>query len=950
MRQETAALPEIVTMAEAAENTNEDQAPPQQRAGPKPGWMTAGGPAPVGRGKALFVGLLLIVAVAGLLVGVLMVPAQPVNAYLVSVPFALYEDSSLPPVAFAEHDTQRLVVAMPGNAENAYNAGELTALRNKLDAIAQGTIRLEPGESNAKKLEDGQPFIFHIVGHAAVIDDGIAIMPLKADRNDPSSMLPLAEVIRALTECPAQKKLLLLDLGRAQTNPFLGPLQDDVTPRLHDWLSKQRNTLPCPVFVSCSPGEESLVIPQVQASAFAFYLAEGLKGAADGFGSTPADSKVKVRELCEFVRLRVARWARQNRDLPQLAKLYEPENFTDFDLMLDVPPPIVEDPEPLKMPFAPIGTLSEWKADQERASEVARRVAAQRNRWAAAAFRAEQVYAGLPGDPRIADAVRTSQSWWSEVQRASATFVSLPYRSLVTVEFPTPSAKSDPVSELRMVLDRYAQVALPQPGVKKDFAQIAQQKGEFERIANALPPPLAARVITQWFFDRFPMNARPRPEDLDFASNAITFVLRNTSELFIESDAFALAASKSIAPYERPEARGTLMAFLKLKSKACEVLSRGSPGFGRVESAVTAANTDTYEAEQKLNHAMSRADVEAAETAIEQAMQKWTIAEEQWVTLLEAHRAMDDAWAVLSGTAFSMAEFEWPISSERGAVSFKDWTDLATKTMALASEIHRPAAESRDLSTIKSHVREIAVRLSQFRNETNTQAIKRLVDGAASARPADLRRYRALLATSLLSGADRERVWNAAAAIEERLHLATRTDADLLENAARSVTKPPTLPAPLSPAQNRRAEISVRLLELGGHFDADGLRAQWDAIKRNESAERWQALTLGLRQAWSRDSLSKWLGETPNADRAAQDRLGRLIPFGLWQDTPDRESIRDWRIAASELRLKDELIWRRWLAEHYRKYATVRNGAPKLLEQYQKAAQEADTKPQDSAQ
>ena len=115
-------------MADPANNANPDQ-PAPKRAGPQPNWMVSGGPAPVGRGKALFVGLLLIVGVAGVLVGVLLVPAQPVNAYLVSVPFSLYEDTSLPPVAFAEQDTKLLVDCLPKNAENAYNAGELEPLR-----------------------------------------------------------------------------------------------------------------------------------------------------------------------------------------------------------------------------------------------------------------------------------------------------------------------------------------------------------------------------------------------------------------------------------------------------------------------------------------------------------------------------------------------------------------------------------------------------------------------------------------------------------------------------------------------------------------------------------------------------------------------------------------------------------------------------------------------------
>lgn len=930
-------------MADPADPATPDS-PTPRRVGPQPNWMASGGPAPVGRGKALFVGLLLIVAVAGTLVGILLVPAQPVNAYLVSVPFTLYEDSSLPPVAFAEGDTKLLVDCMAKNAENASSAGELEPFRNKLKAIAEGKIRLEPGESNAKKLEDGQPFVFHVVGHAAVANGEVYLLPLKADPDDPKTWMPLADILKALADCPTKKKLLLLDLGRPRTNPFLGPLADDVTPKLHEWLAKNRAELPGPVIVSCSPGEESLVIPQVGASSFAFYLAEGLRGAADGYGSPAPDKKIKVRELAEFVRVRTARWARQNRDVPQLTKLFEPPEFADFDLMLDVPPPVLEDPEPLKRPFLKVGVADGWTARGELAAAAARRAGPLLARWSATALRAEQVYSANPADPRVADAARTAANWWGEVRTGSRPTDALAYRTLANV--PAPPAADPAAVSLRAALDRYARAALPEPGTKVEDKDVVERKGEFETAAGTAGTPAAAKIVWTWLFDRFAENAQPRSRDFAFASAAVQFALRNDPELYVEAIALRRITALEGPPYERPESRATLMKFLRLEAAAGAALKRGSVGFEWVAPSVAAADDAKLLAEQMLFRATSRSEVEMADRAIEAAAAKFADVDDRLATVAAAREAVEDALRVLGGTALSHAEFDWPLSTERDAASFKDWTELAGLTKLLADEFYRAPTAAWESANGKRAARDVAERTRNLEKETDAAAAKRFVDAAPSARPADLRRYRAALLTTTLAGADRGKVWDAAESIAERLHLATRKDADLLDNEARTVTKPPTLPAPPPDGRVRRAEIGVRMLELGGHPAGGKLRAVLDELRRAESPEKWRAFAADLRIAWNRATLSKLLAETPVADPDRLDRLGRAVPSGIWQDSPDRPAAGDWRDAPARRRDRDEIAWRAWLAAHYRKYATARTDVPKAAERYQKAAQDADRKPQ----
>jgi hypothetical protein len=936
-------------MADPAENPPPDLPAPPRRVGPQPNWMTAGGPAPVGRGKALFVGLLLIVAVAGVLFGVLLVPARPSSAYLVSVPFSIYEDTSLPPVAFAEQDTKLLADCLPRNAENAYNAGELEPLRNKLKAIAEGKIRLEPGESNAKKLEDGQPFIFHVVGHAAVADDAVHILPLKADLNDPKTWLPLADLVKALADCPTKKKLLLLDLGRPRMNAFVGPLSDEVTPKLHEWLGKKRAELPCPVIVSCSPGEESLVIPQVGASAFAFYLAEGLRGAADGYGVPAPDSKVKVRELAEFVRVRTARWARQNRDLPQLVKLFEPQDFQDFDLMLEVPPPAIEDPEPFKLAYSRIGVADGWTARGELAPEAVRRAAPALARWAATVVRAEEIYGANPSDPRVADAVRTAGHWWDDVRRAAQPTDRIAYRSLRAVVVPpAPSgmpSPPDPVALFKTALEKYARTALPEAGTKVNDSDLSARKAEYELAANGVSPAVGARLVWDWLLEKYPENAQPRARDIAFAWSAMKYALRNELELFVEALALQRISVLDAPPYERPEARATVMKFLRLEATASAALMHGSPGFAWVRPYADAADEAKLAAEGMFFRATMRSEVEAADRALDAARIKYSDVGERLAALAAARESLEDALGVLVGTALSHAEFEWPISTERDAASFKDWMELAARSKALADELYRAPPAEWDAAGLRRAARDLADGTKKIARETDSTAAKRFIDSAPSARPADLRRFQAALRTTTLAGADRGKVWDAAAGIAERLHLATRKDADLLDNESRSVTKPPTLPAPLPDGRPRRAEVGVRLLELGGHPDGGKLRAQLDDLRRGDNTEKWRALTTDLRKAWDRMAFAKRLADANDLERV--DRLARVVPAGVWQDAPDKSNAPDWRSAPARRHNRNELVWRVWLATHYRKYATARTDVPDATDRYQKAAQDADRKSRD---
>jgi hypothetical protein len=85
------------------------------------------------------------------------------------------------------------------------------------------------------------------------------------------------------------------------------------------------------ILVSCGAGEFSMPLEEEGATAFAFYLDEGLKGAADAFPNGPRDKWVKVRELASYVTDRVSRWAYNARGALQKPYLIGDRNL-DFRL------------------------------------------------------------------------------------------------------------------------------------------------------------------------------------------------------------------------------------------------------------------------------------------------------------------------------------------------------------------------------------------------------------------------------------------------------------------------------------------------------------------------------------------------------------------------------------------------------------------------------------------
>ncbi|MFO0841561.1 MAG: hypothetical protein U0797_04050 [Gemmataceae bacterium] len=212
----------------------------------------------------------------------------------------------------------------------------------------------------------------------------VQVLPADCDLNDPVTWLPLERVLKLLRATPSQK-LLVLDLAAPPAGVRRTVVLDDV------WACVPRDLAAVPdadrlVLCAAGPGQAALASEVLGQSALAWYLMDGLRGRADADG----DGQVEVRELADFVRARVDRWAWRVRGLRQTPALHgDARDFALVNLPNALPRPPEELPEPRKYPDylqkawakstsanAPLLVAAErdWRAgaDEERVKEEVR--------------------------------------------------------------------------------------------------------------------------------------------------------------------------------------------------------------------------------------------------------------------------------------------------------------------------------------------------------------------------------------------------------------------------------------------------------------------------------------------------------------------------------------------------------------------------------------------------
>ena len=919
--------------------------PPARRAGPAAQWYAEGNRAKAsGKGTALVVTVLLFVAVAGVLAAMFAIPRAPVDPHIISIPVVEYKDTAVPPNPWAERDAELLCACFPADAENTRkNAQARSPFRQKLDDVRRLAERWAADPGKPQPFDPKRPLVLHVCAHAATAGGTLYLLPSDAAAGDPTTWVKVEDVLRAMDECPSTNKLLILDLARPTADAFTGPLSDDAAARLEDLLAKYKapdgaDRLPCPVLTACSRGEVSLVIPEARVSAFAFYLAEGLRGEADGYepgrtGERRKDQRVYLSELAEFLPARVQRWALQNYGVTQTPKLHtRGVESVDFPVRLKQAP--ADDPAPGKLEYAGFDGPGRWQ-QRDKVPPPARTAAgAELARWEAVLVRADRVYAAT-ADPRSAnDPIAAGDRLWQRAQEAARPAAPGGYRSW-SASAPALAANPlpDPVKQLLAVRTDYLQAMTQEGGKPEDRDRaVAERRAKFKEAA-AGQPELAALAVWRWLLDATAPGGRDVPRrPYEAAVKAIRDALGTSDALYTEAvliQAIDRAEDNSRA-FRDPRAAPAKAALLRTEEAAAAALLAGPDGFLWARDLVDDADRDKQAEERKLfgpNPPPANAYTGVAERLAD-AARRFDEARKRMQAVGEARAAAGEALRVLSATATAAAE-----TDDQGLEA--DWFALADATLPLVGLVYQPPRPAGEVPTTQFAAADrVAGPTAKLRERWSPAEVKRRTEPGPS-EPKNLRPLALDLAVPLLAADDRKRVWDAAYQAGATFHQKTRAEQDKPENESNARTKPAVTPAagPGDPA--RRARVSLKLLELAGYADSAAAARAVDTARAAGTPEAWEQAADALRRAWTEKLPKQAAADAARGEWERAERAGRAFPAGLW---PDVARAAVGAIPAVARREAEAAAFRDWLRGHYGAYGKIRKDVPGAEGSYDKAA------------
>src|SRR5207247_438299 len=105
-----------------------------------------------------------------------------------------YNVRQYPPLLFTKQDNARILRHFP--SKNLPETKTKALLERELNGLASKT----------------EPLIVHLTALALARDDKVFVLPGDADPDDESTWLEIGDVLKAVAACPAEHKLLILDL------------------------------------------------------------------------------------------------------------------------------------------------------------------------------------------------------------------------------------------------------------------------------------------------------------------------------------------------------------------------------------------------------------------------------------------------------------------------------------------------------------------------------------------------------------------------------------------------------------------------------------------------------------------------------------------------------------------------------------------------------------------
>ena len=174
-------------------------------------------------------------------------------------------------------------------------------------------------------IKEGDTLVVAFSGHGVQFegDPKNYFCPVDADLEDPKhgKLIALSEIYERLKECPAEKRLLLVDACRKE--PLSPVKKARQTVSLKSVTRPQTEAVPKGVVAvfSCSAGQESYEWPDLKHGVFFYHVLEAWNGAADS-----GDRKITLNQVINYATDKTTTFARLTLKAPQV-----PHVKSDFE-------------------------------------------------------------------------------------------------------------------------------------------------------------------------------------------------------------------------------------------------------------------------------------------------------------------------------------------------------------------------------------------------------------------------------------------------------------------------------------------------------------------------------------------------------------------------------------------------------------------------------------------
>jgi hypothetical protein len=257
--------------------------------------------------KIAIAALASVAAVAAFIV-VILWPRPPLHVHLLLVHAGYETNLAVPHNAAGRQATADLERwAHETNAHQNGHGGLIDVHREELlrdgDAVAEGLRGCR-----------APTLVVFLAAHGGDGENGPFLFRHDADLKDDTSFYRLDHVLEELARLPAAtKKLLLVDATQSEAHLPSGQLYNGFIRSLKSHRDRIHEVPNLVVICSSDEDQHSWVAPEWRRSAFAHFVLQGLRGAADRPEAGNRNGRVDALELFHYTKDRVARWARHNR-------------------------------------------------------------------------------------------------------------------------------------------------------------------------------------------------------------------------------------------------------------------------------------------------------------------------------------------------------------------------------------------------------------------------------------------------------------------------------------------------------------------------------------------------------------------------------------------------------------------------------------------------------------